>query len=304
MHGRRTARDLETGAAARPAAPAPAAAQGSEPLRMLRRRGLTPRPLRPDLPFDAARPELAAAMADRLRHYAFRLFLRGAILRPGGFAPTEPTRYLAERPARAQAEDLVRLGLAERLDGGRYRLVRPCRTFGGTLEWWLGRELRERLAFEVETGVRLGAPGVGGDLDVVGAAEGRLLYLEAKSSPPKHLTDGEVIAFLARVEAVRPDLALFAMDTALRLADKVVPMFAAALGGAVRPRRLVRQVYALGPHLYLLNAREDLVDNLCRAVAAGFRALAPDLPARAPGPERAAAPGRPAVPEAPGDQAG
>src|ERR687883_549449 len=51
--------------------------------------------------------------------------------------------------------------------GGRYRLRRAARTFGGTLEWWVGRELARRLGAEVETGVRSGAPGVGGDLDVV-----------------------------------------------------------------------------------------------------------------------------------------
>ncbi len=161
---------------------------------------------------------------------------------------------------------------------GRYRLVRPARSFGGTLEWWLARELERRLGFAVATGVRSGAPGVGGDLDVVAAAEGKLVYLEAKSSPPKHLSRSEVGAFLRRVRAVRPDVALFAMDTALRLSDKVLPMFAEALGGAgaTAPRRIFRETWALGPHLYLVNAREDLVENVSRAIAEGLRALAPE----------------------------
>jgi hypothetical protein len=246
---------------------------------MLRRRGIDPLPSRPDLPFDpAARPEVTEAIAERLGHYSFRLFLRGAILHPAGFSPHEASRYLAARQARELAEACVALGLAQPLGGGEFRLLRRARSFGGTLEWWLARELRARLGFEVATGVRTRAPGVGGDLDIVAAAEGKLVYLEAKSSPPKHVMAAEVRAFLRRIEAARPDLALFVVDTALRLSDKIVPMFAEELlaaGGAAAPRRLLRETWALGPRLYLVNAREDLFDNVRRAIAAGLRALAP-----------------------------
>ncbi len=250
---------------------------------MLRRRGLDPRPSRLDLPFPLGLGRAGeAAILDRLRHYAFRLFLRGAILRPDGFTPGQATRYLAPAKARAAAEDLVALGLAERLPRGRYRLLRPARSFGGTLEWWLGRELERRLGFDVATGVRSGAPGVGGDLDVVAAAEGKLVYLETKSSPPKHVSREEIGAFLRRVRAVRPDVALFVVDTALRLSDKVLPMFAEALAAGGRreapPRRIFRETWALGPHLYLVNAREDLVENVCRAISEGLRTLAPEGP--------------------------
>jgi hypothetical protein len=251
---------------------------------MLRRRGLDPRPMAPDVPFPVEpAPDLAAALAERLGHYAFRLFLRGAILRPQGFAPGEATRYLSAAKGKAAAEDLVQLGLAERLPRGRYRLLRRARSFGGTLEWWLARELEERLGLAVATGVRTGAPGVGGDLDVVAAGEGKLVYLEAKSSPPKHVTAGEVVAFLRRVGAVRPDVALFVVDTALRLSDKVLPMFAEALARPAAapppaPRRVFRETWEITPHLYAVNAREDLVENVCRAIAEGLRALAPRPP--------------------------
>ncbi len=250
---------------------------------MLRRRGLDPRPSAPDLPLDPSQdPALADAFAARLGHYAFRLFLRGAILRPRGFAPGQATRYLPAAKARAMAEDLVALGLAERLARGRYRLLRPPRSFGGTLEWWLGRELSARLGAAVATGVRSGAKGVGGDLDVVASAEGKLVYLEAKSSPPKHLREGEVGAFLRRVRALRPDVSLLVVDTALRLSDKVLPMLLAALARGGRapapPRRVFRETFAVTPHLYAVNAREDLVENVCRAIAEGLRALAPPAP--------------------------
>jgi hypothetical protein len=255
---------------------------------MLVRRGLRPRLVRPDLPFDPGLPqERLDAVAERLDHYAFRLFLRGAVLASAPFRPVEASRYLDADGARRLAEECVALGLAERRPGGRYRLLVRARSFGGTLEWWLARRLEARLGLQTVTGVRTGAAGVGGDLDVVAAAEGKLVYLELKSGPPKHLTPAEVGAFLARVRAVRPDLTLFVMDTALRLADKVLPMFADALGRgsatagpgpAAPPRRLFRETWALTPHLYLVSAKEDLVENSCRAIAEGLRALAPPVP--------------------------
>lgn len=294
---RRGARELELVAAARPAPADPPGLPASEPLRMLRRRGLDPSLAAPDLPLPReAGAEVVRAFAERLRHYAFRLFLRGAILRPEGFTPAEATRYVTPSHARGYAEAMVELGLAERLPRGRYRMRHRARSFGGTLEWWLARELRERLGLEVEVGVRSGAPGVGGDLDLVASAEGKLLYLELKSSPPKHITTAEVRAFLRRARAVRPDAALFVVDTALRLADKVMPMFAEALAleGAGGPpaRRVFRETWAIGDRLHVVNAREDLVENVCAAIAAAFRALAPEIPGAVTGPEVRSAPAR------------
>jgi hypothetical protein len=94
------------------------------------------------------------------------------------------------------------------------------------------------------------------------------------------VTQAEVGAFLRRIAAVRPDVALFVVDTALRLGDKIVPMFEAVLARAGRPekgRRAFRETWAFGPHVFVVNAREDLVDNVCRAIAEGIRALAPSF---------------------------
>jgi hypothetical protein len=247
---------------------------------MLVRRGFEPHPLLQDLPFPPDLAEAQAAqLAERLSHYAFRLFLRGLILAHTPLRPEEATAYLKPPQAEAYASQLLDLGLASRDEEGRLKLLHPANSFGGTLEWYVARELRERLGFEVAMGLEFRAPGLGGDLDVVAAAEGKLLYLELKSSPPKHLAPNEVEAFLERVRRLRPDLALFVMDTSLRLGDKVLPMFRDALGpDAPEPRRLLREVWALGPHLYLTNARQDLMLNVAAAVAEGLRALAPPPP--------------------------
>jgi hypothetical protein len=248
---------------------------------MLVRRGLHPRPSRPDLPFSLdVEPAALDRIAERLSHYAFRLLLRGAILARGPFRPEEATRYLTPAHAGRIAVDLVRLGVAEAAGGGRYRLRHPAHSFGGTLEWWVGRALASGLGLDVATGVRTGAAGLGGDLDVVAAAEGKLLYVELKSSPPKHVSAEELAAFLARVRGLRPDLAILAVDTALRLGDRLLPMLLGALGRgrAPAPRRILRDCWEIAPRLYVTSAKQDLVLNLRAAIADGLLRLAPAPP--------------------------
>ena len=250
---------------------------------MLVRRGFRPTKARLDLPFPwNLEEEAAERLSKQLGHYAFRLFLRGAIQKGEGFVPEEATQYLEPARAKACAESLVSLGLAEQLQQGRYRLLGTAKSFGGTLEWYVGRELGRRFGFDVATGVRLHARGVGGDLDVVAAAEGKLAYLELKSSPPKNLSAREVAAFFDRVCLLRPDLTLFVVDTALRLGDKVLPMLVAELERRrsetkPAPCRMERELWMLTPHLYAVNGRPDLMANIGRAIAQGLFALSPPL---------------------------
>jgi hypothetical protein len=279
-----TAREIEIAAAAdRRSTARKARLPGGEAMAMLVRRGFRPTKARLDIPFPCDLEEEAAErLSKQLGHYAFRLFLRGAIQKGEGFAPEEATRYLERAQAKACAESLVDLGLAERLPQGRYRLLGTAKSFGGTLEWYVARELQRRFGFDVASGVRLHARGVGGDLDVVAAAEGKLAYLELKSSPPKNLSVREVAAFFDRVGLLRPDLTLFVVDTALRLSDKVLPMLVAELEhrrgeSKLALRRIERELWTLTPHLYAVNGRPDLMANIGRAIAQGLFALSRPL---------------------------
>ncbi len=250
---------------------------------MLARRGLRPQKVRRETPFPPQFGEQSAELlASFLCHYAFRLFLRGAIQKPGEFLPAETTKYLNADKAREYAESLVVLGLAERVADKRYRLMWPVKTFGDMLEWYVARELRRRFGFDVASGVKLHVRGVGGDLDVVASAEGKLIYLELKSSPPKHLTTAEVRAFFDRLSILRPDVTLFVVDTALRLGDKILPMlveqYSSCIGRVpLKPKQIASELWALTPHLYIVNGRRDLMANIGRAIAAGLLALSPPI---------------------------
>src|SRR5215471_15674304 len=171
MARRPTARDLEHAAAARPPHLRRPPAPPGDALGMLVRRGLRPSLARPDLLFPSDIPaETADVLAERLGHYAFRLFVRGVIHHGDGFTPDETTSYVSADQARTFTETLVALGVVAANGRNRYRLVRRAASFGGTLEWYVGRELRRWLGFDVATGVKFHARGIGGDLDLVAAA--------------------------------------------------------------------------------------------------------------------------------------
>jgi hypothetical protein len=92
---------------------------------MLARRGLRPSLARPYLPFPSdISAETAEALAERLGHYAFRLFVRGVIHRGDGFTPGEATSYVSAAQARTFTETLVALGVVAASGRDRYRLVR------------------------------------------------------------------------------------------------------------------------------------------------------------------------------------
>jgi hypothetical protein len=280
MKSKRSARELEINAAKAGWKPVLSnTPPESEVMAMLVRRGLQPSKTASNTPFpQPLSDELASKLSHWLGHYAFRLFLRGAIKKSKSFLPRETTSYLVQTQSGHYCKVLVDLGLAEKLTHGRYKLKMAASSFGGTLEWYVGHELERRFGFEVETGIKLHARGVGGDLDVVAAAEGKLIYLELKSSPPKNISTGEVGAFCDRLFLLNPDLTLFVVDTALRLTDKILPMLMDEFQHRQyslpsKPKRIAAQLWALTPRIYVVNGSRDLMANIGKAIASGLRAL-------------------------------
>ena len=145
--------------------------------------------------------------------------------------------------------------------------------------------LRREFLAPVLTDVRLGPPGPGGDYDVLARLDDRLLYVEVKSSPPRAIYAPEVAAFLERSRALNPDIALFLVDTRLRMGDKIVPMFdeeLRKLPGAPALALLDREICNVRGRLFVANSQPSVAANLAAVLrayhagpaAAGVRAAA------------------------------
>jgi len=179
---------------------------------MLARRGFRPELGRPDLPF--ARDltgEAAERLGELLGHYSFRSSCAGPSSAGATSRRARQTRYSPPAQEKSLADALVGLGILVRprratatgSSAGRRASARP---WSGT---W--RASCVAVGCDVATGVKFPRPRLGGDLDVVAALEGKLIYLELKSSPQApHAGRGG--AFFARVRRLRPDVAIFAME--------------------------------------------------------------------------------------------
>ncbi len=219
-----------------------------------------------------------------LHRYSFRLFLRDVIKHQALFTLADVARYATPQKTQGYIEFLRSLRLIRKTGAG-YRIVRPITSFGPTLEWYTAEIFRQDFGAEALWGVKFRRPRVGGDYDVIAGLEGALLYVEVKSSPPKQIMEGEIAAFLDRVFDLAPSLALFLMDTELRMQDKLVPLFAQALAArSAEPppvRRLERELFTIQDRIFIVNAKGGIVHNCSRVLHRYFQTqVAAQVPRR------------------------
>jgi hypothetical protein len=241
---------------------------------MLTRRGLQVHRRAPEDRF-LLPPEADEYQRDRfyrlLHRYSFRLLLRDVIRLREGFGAEELTSYCSIRTARGYLSTLQALGIVEKLSLERWRLRRTrVNSFGETLEWFVAEILRREFFADVLHSVSFRSSPPGGDFDVLACMEGILVYIEVKSSPPRGIEAEEVQGFLRRREFLAPHLALFLVDTHLRMRDKMAPILEDALGGGPwevfgplrRVHRLRKEIFHAGHRIYLLNASRGILSNL------------------------------------------
>ena len=206
-----------------------------------------------------------------LHKYSFRLLLRDVIKHQERFTLEDVTRYSTTRVIRTYLGYLNDIGLVREGAAGFALSHGQITSFGPTLEWYVAELLRREFGAETVWGVKFRRPAVGGDYDVLAKLGGSLLYIEVKSSPPKQVTDGEVRAFLDRVEDLSPELSVFLMDTELRMKDKVVPMFERELAkrSSEPPAvvRIEREIFHIEDRIYIVNAKESISRNLERTIS-------------------------------------
>lgn len=212
-------------------------------------------------------PDWDSAFEDELyallKKYSFRLFIRDVIKNRRSFAPSDLLKYSTMEWVERYLEFLLKRGVVDGAGKGRYRLKKTSVfSFGDTLEWFVARVFEKEFSSPALWAVRCGGLEAGGDYDVMAAVEGRLVYVEVKSSPPKNVEEAEVKAFVARVEALTPSIAVFLDDTKLRMKDKIVPLFKGALKKrGIRFKRLTGETFAAQNRLFITNG-SDIVGNL------------------------------------------
>lgn len=205
-----------------------------------------------------------------LNKYSFRLFLRDLIAHRHSLSWESLTKFCSLSSARNYLELLSQFRMVKKR-GEHYQLTVPTlRTFGGTLEWYVAQIFLREFKAPALWGLRLQNTGVGGDYDVLAYVEGNLIYLEVKSSPPKHIDQSEVDSFWERMEALSPDFFIFLVDTELRMKDKLVPMFEEAINKRFGPagkkgfpvERYVDELFSVGPYGMIVNSKSNLINNL------------------------------------------
>ena len=241
-------------------------------LRRLKGRGLKIHGQNPPdrllIPSDLS-PELSSDFYERMKRYSFRLFLRDLVKTEGAFRPDDLTRYCSSRIADEYTQFLDSTGTVSRLRDNRYRLDRlEVSSFGPTLEWFVAQIFQREFACPAIFGVRFKETDSGGDYDVLAIWEGRLVYVEVKSSPPKSIEAPEIGAFFSRLYDLIPDVAFFFNDTHLRMKDKVLEIFRqemerarGALAFSHPPEKLLDEMYHVNHRIYILNSKRDIVAN-------------------------------------------
>ncbi|MEE9219273.1 MAG: hypothetical protein V3U98_09430 [Acidobacteriota bacterium] len=257
------------------------AADVAEVVRHLRQRGLE---IKRSAPIHKTLlAALPARRAERFyhlfAHYGFRIFLRDLIRDRRRIRLAPLCRYVSRAQARSHLDTLVDLGILRRGRSGLRFVPAEVDSLGDTLEWYVAEVLRRVFAIPALWGVTLDSTPHGGDFDILALAGGRLAYMEVKSSPPKHVDESEVAAFLDRTLDLGPDLALFIEDSALRMKDKIVPMFESVLlerprwsqFASGRPQRLRDELFQIGGRIFIVNSDPDLVRNIGLCLGAYFR---------------------------------
>ncbi len=206
-----------------------------------------------------------------MKKYSFRIFLRDLVASLPEMDMALLTRYCSEVTAREYVTTLLERRILRKVASDRYALANAqMHNVGDTLEWFVAQALRREFDCQAEHGMRLKHSGTGGDYDVIANIEGRLAYIEVKSSPPKHIEYPEIHAFFERVSELRPEIAIFLEDTHLRMRDKLVPMFEEELrqrfgsqaDSDYPVRSLHDEIFTINNIVFLSNTKPDLIANL------------------------------------------
>jgi hypothetical protein len=212
---------------------------------------------------------------EMMKKYSFRLFLREVIKHQEFFRLENVTRYATADVTNSYVNFMVKIGLVEKLQEGFRLSIRPIKSFGETLEWFISETFKREFATETIWGIRFKRPKVGGDYDLISKVDGKILYMEIKSSPPKQIYQKEISAFFDRLSDLLPEIGIFFVDTELRMKDKIVPMFEEELRARYEnPPRIIRmekELFHINDRIFIINAKDNIATNIEKVLSWYFR---------------------------------
>jgi hypothetical protein len=212
---------------------------------------------------------------EMMKKYSFRLFLREVIKHQEFFKLENVTRYATQEVTKDYVEYMIKTGLVEKLPDGFRLTIGPVKSFGETLEWFVSETFKIEFAAEAIWGIRFKRPKVGGDYDLIAKIDGKILYMEIKSSPPKQIYQKEITAFFDRLSDFLPEIGIFFVDTELRMKDKIVPMFEEELkaryGTSPKIIRMEKELFHIDDKIFIINAKDSIAANLEKVLSWYFR---------------------------------
>jgi hypothetical protein len=212
---------------------------------------------------------------EMMKKYSFRLFLREIIKHQEFFKLENVTRYATQEVTKNYVEYMIKTGLVEKLPDGFRLTIGPVKSFGETLEWFVSETFKIEFAAEAIWGIRFKRPKVGGDYDLIAKVDGKILYMEIKSSPPKQIYQKEITAFFDRLSDFLPEIGIFFVDTELRMKDKIVPMFEEELkaryGTSPKIIRMEKELFQIDGKIFIINAKDSIAANLEKVLSWYFR---------------------------------
>ncbi len=211
-------------------------------------------------------PDLKDRFHKAFQSYSFRIFLRDVISWKEGITPERFGPFIDRERIGTYLEMSEHFGILSGMRDGSYSLaLDDISDIGDTFECFLARTLRD-MGYDVTWGIKFEGISSGGDYDVIGTAAGKLFYIEAKTSPPKHVELGEMRNFVERVISLMPDFAILLDDTHLRMKDKLVPLLEEELGGrsgkSVALERVEKEIFTHLGKLYITNSKRGIPLNI------------------------------------------
>jgi len=225
--------------------------------------------------YESVSAEDILRLYELLKKYSFRLFLKDVIKSRDSFSKPDLIKFAGEQTVENYICIALNLNIIEPAgEQGVYKLKKSyVETFGDTLEWFVSRVMRFEFFAPAGWGIKLRSKGVGGDYDVLGLVENRLVYIETKSAPPAHIEQNDMCEFISRISIISPEIAIFLVDTSLCMKDKIVPYCRYALRSAgidCEPENMGGENYRFNHGIYIINSAGGLILNLKKAFADFF----------------------------------